>query len=132
MYDLAGGEPGARLSHDPVDEARCEGAPHHRLARVDQLATEGFAQLGEARCALNHFGVERNGVVPDLRQLVHTFQKRTGVEADLVVTGDLAGTPGEAAETLRRVGWRRWRVLHVKKRPAQLCSNCTSTATALR
>jgi signal transduction histidine kinase len=70
------------------------------LARVGDLSTAGAEQLRGAIFALNHADLADRGLVPALWKLVRSFQQRTGVEADLVLTGAQRQVPTEVAAAL--------------------------------
>jgi GAF domain len=74
------------------------------LAQVGTLANTGSEHLREALFALTHAEVDRRGVVPALWRLVRRFQQRTGIEADLVVSGAPGRLPIGVAEVLHTVG----------------------------
>jgi PAS domain S-box-containing protein len=74
------------------------------LAQVVDLATEGTEHLREAISSLSHAEQAAGGVVPALWSLVRGFQQRTGIEADLLVTGAQRRLPMEIAEMLHTVG----------------------------
>src|SRR5262249_31159451 len=73
------------------------------LAQVGELANTGSEHLRESLFALTHAEVDRSGVVPALWRLVRRFQQRTGIEADLVISGSPGRLPVEVAETLHAV-----------------------------
>jgi signal transduction histidine kinase len=70
------------------------------LDRISGLAESGADQLRAAIFALTHAQVDGLGLVPALWNLVRTFQARTGVDSDLVLTGSQRRLPTEVAETL--------------------------------
>ena len=70
------------------------------LARVAELSTAGSEQLRGAIFALNDGDLAAMGLVPALWKLVRSFQQRTGVETDLVVTGAQRQVPTDVAEVL--------------------------------
>jgi signal transduction histidine kinase len=70
------------------------------LARVADLSNAGSEQLRNAIFALNDADLAAVGLVPALRKLVRSFQRRTGVETDLVFTGAQRQVPTEVAEVL--------------------------------
>jgi signal transduction histidine kinase len=70
------------------------------LAQVGDLSNEGAEQLRAAIFALNHAEFASLGLIPALWKLVRSFQERTGVGADLVLTGSQRHVPTEVAETL--------------------------------
>jgi signal transduction histidine kinase len=75
------------------------------LVQVAELATDGTEHLREAIFALNHADLSApGGVVPALWRLVRGFQQRTGIEADLLVTGAQRRLPKEIEEILHAVG----------------------------
>jgi PAS domain S-box-containing protein len=75
------------------------------LVQVAELATDGTEHLREAIFALNHTELSApGGVVPALGRLVRGFQQRTGIEADLLVTGVQRRLPREVEDVLQAVG----------------------------
>jgi PAS domain S-box-containing protein len=70
------------------------------LTRVSKLAAAGAERLREAIFALNHAKVVGRGLVPVLWNLTSDFRQRTGIEADIVLTGSQRRLPTEVAETL--------------------------------
>jgi PAS domain S-box-containing protein len=73
------------------------------LVQVMELATAGTEHLREAIFALNHSEVVAGGVVPALWGLVRAFQQRTGIDADLLVSGTPRQLPTEVSEMLHAV-----------------------------
>jgi signal transduction histidine kinase len=73
------------------------------LIQMGDLATAGAKHLREAMFTLNHAEVDGRDVVPALWRLVRGFQQRTGIDADLVVTGRQGRLPTEVAEALHAV-----------------------------
>jgi signal transduction histidine kinase len=73
------------------------------LASVRSLASGGAEELREAIFALSRAEVQEPGLLPMLWELVRDFQRRTGVEADLVLAGRERPAPREAVETLHAV-----------------------------
>jgi signal transduction histidine kinase len=75
------------------------------LRHVSQLSTSGAEQLRSAIFALKHADVcfSAFGLVSSLRGVVYAFQRRTGVEADLVVTGTGSDVPDDVSEMLHAV-----------------------------
>jgi len=57
------------------------------LARVSQLAATGTEQIRAATFALNQADVVGGRLAPTLGKVVHDFRTRTGIDADLVLTG---------------------------------------------
>jgi signal transduction histidine kinase len=70
------------------------------LTHVGDLATGGAEQLRSAIFALSHTDLAGRGLVPALWKLGRTFQQRTGIETDLVLTGPKRQVPPEIAEAL--------------------------------
>jgi signal transduction histidine kinase len=70
------------------------------LEQVGQLATSGAEQLRAAIFALNHADFAGRGLSAGLWKLVRSFQNRTGIETDLVLTGAPRHVPSEVAEVL--------------------------------
>ena len=70
------------------------------LAQVSTLAASGAEQLRASIFALTRDDVDGRGLVPDLWNLVRSFQHRTGIETDLVLTGPPCRLPTEIAEVL--------------------------------
>jgi len=70
------------------------------LQRVAALADSGADQLRAAIFALNHAEVDGRGLIPALWSLARSFQTRTGVDSDLVLTGTPRRLPTDVAETL--------------------------------
>jgi PAS domain S-box-containing protein len=85
------------------------------LVQLVDLASAGTEHLREAIFALNHGEVAARGVVPALWRLVRSFQQRTGIEADLIVTGAQRQLPTEIAEMLHMVG--REALANVERHP---------------
>lgn len=73
------------------------------LVQVMDLARDGSQHLREAIFTLNRAELAAGGVVPALCRLVRGFQQRTGIEADLVVTGAQRQLSMEIAEMLHAV-----------------------------
>jgi signal transduction histidine kinase len=73
------------------------------LARTAVLANSGAEQLREAIFALNHAEVAGEGLIPTLFKLVRSFRQRTGIEADLALTGPRRQIPTEIGEALSAV-----------------------------
>ncbi|HEU5329940.1 MAG TPA: GAF domain-containing protein [Thermomicrobiales bacterium] len=73
------------------------------LASVRSLASAGAEELREAIFALNRAEMHEPGLLPLLWGLVRDFQRRTGVEADLVLAEAERRVPREAGETLHAV-----------------------------
>jgi signal transduction histidine kinase len=70
------------------------------LALIRNSAQQGAEDLRAAICALTRAEVHDLELVRALWQLVRDFQKRTGVEADLVESGAERRAPPEIAEVL--------------------------------
>jgi two-component system, NarL family, sensor histidine kinase DegS len=79
----------------PADEQLVEA-----LVSASELATSGAEQLRESIFALNNAEFATAGLVPALWKLVRTFQQRTNVETDLVLTGPQRPMPTNVAEAL--------------------------------
>lgn len=73
------------------------------LRHVNQLSTSGAEQLRSAIFALKHSHFPTFRLVSSLRGVVREFQRRTGVEADLVVAGTESAMPDEVTRTLHAV-----------------------------
>jgi signal transduction histidine kinase len=73
------------------------------LARIRELSNAGAEQLRGAIFALNHADLADRGLVAALWKLVRSFQQRTGVESDLVLTGTQRQVPAEVAEALHAI-----------------------------
>jgi len=73
------------------------------LGEIRASAAQGAEDLRAAIFALNRAEVHDRGVVQTLWQLVRQFQQRTGVEADLVLSGTEHRVPPEIAEALYAV-----------------------------
>jgi PAS domain S-box-containing protein len=73
------------------------------LSYVTQLSATGSEQLRAASVALNQAEVVGRGLVPALSKLVRDFGQRTGIEAELVLTGSEQRLQREVAETLYAV-----------------------------
>src|SRR5207302_26937 len=73
------------------------------LTQVTQLATAGAEQLRTAIFTLSHAEFAEAGLVAALRQLIMTFHTRTGIETDLVLTGQERPIPPDVAEVLHAV-----------------------------
>jgi signal transduction histidine kinase len=70
------------------------------LARAGDLASAGAEQLRAAIFALNHAEFAGPSLIPALWNLVRSFQQRTSIDADLVLTGTQRNVPTEVAEAL--------------------------------
>jgi signal transduction histidine kinase len=70
------------------------------LKQVGQLATVGAEQLRTAIFALNHAEFAGRGLMAAFWSLVRSFQNRTGIETDLVLTGAQRQVPAEVGEVL--------------------------------
>jgi PAS domain S-box-containing protein len=84
--ELSDGEAGGRLQT--------------ALAQITELAMDGVDRLHEAISAVDHAEVAGRRLVPSLSRLAVEFRQRTGVEADVVVTGAKRRLPTIVAETL--------------------------------
>jgi signal transduction histidine kinase len=73
------------------------------LGWITQLSAAGAEQLRGALFALKRTRDSRHGLVSVLRTLVRSFQERTGVEADLVVTGSESDIHSQVNETVHAV-----------------------------
>lgn len=73
------------------------------LTEVAQLATAGAEQLRTAIFTLGQTEFVGAGLVAALRQLIVTFHARTGIETDLVLTGQERPIPSDVAEVLHAV-----------------------------
>jgi signal transduction histidine kinase len=83
-------------------EQRARAAPplSQTLTQIGQLATAGAEQLRAAIFALNHAEFAGRGLIAALWKLVRSFQNRTGIETDLVLSGTQRQVPTEIAEVL--------------------------------
>jgi signal transduction histidine kinase len=70
------------------------------LARTAELANSGAEQLRATLFALNHTEFAEEALVSTLFNLVRSFHQRTGVEADLALTGRHKPVPEDVAEVL--------------------------------
>jgi signal transduction histidine kinase len=70
------------------------------LKQVGHLATVGAEQLRSAIFALNHAEFAGRGLMAAFWNLVRSFQNRTGIETDLVLTGAQRQVPAEVGEVL--------------------------------
>jgi PAS domain S-box-containing protein len=70
------------------------------LSQVNDLAATGADQLHAAMFALNHAEVVGRGLVPSLSRLVKEFRGRTGIDADIVLTGSEKRLQTDVAEAL--------------------------------
>jgi signal transduction histidine kinase len=84
------------LAHDP---AATEGAVHEIL----RLARNGLEDSRRAIQALRTDPVETLGLAGALRDMLHAFQARTGVQAHLTVAGDRPDLTTEEAQALFRI-----------------------------
>ncbi|MBV9895464.1 MAG: GAF domain-containing protein [Chloroflexi bacterium] len=73
------------------------------LRRTAQLATSGAEQLRGAIFALKHADTSAVGLISSLRKLVHSFEERTGVDTDLVLSGPESDPSAEVIEALLAV-----------------------------
>jgi signal transduction histidine kinase len=83
-----------RLGHDSA------GVVSDALARTAVLANSGAEQLRAAIFALNHAELGAKGLIPTLFKLVRSFHQRTGIEADLTLTGPHRQIPTDIGEAL--------------------------------
>jgi PAS domain S-box-containing protein len=90
----------ASASMGEVPESEAGGRMVEALVRVNELATNGVTQLRAAIFALNNAEVVGRRLVPSLQKLARDFRHRTGVEADVIVTGGRRRLPTKVAETL--------------------------------
>jgi signal transduction histidine kinase len=108
----------ARELHDQVEQTffsiglacraalETQGSVEHLracLATAREYAEQGAHQLQAAIFALSHSEIPDPGLVPGMLRLVQNFRGRTGLEADLVVSGQRSRIPAEAAEVLQAV-----------------------------
>ncbi len=108
----------ARELHDRVEQTffsigltagameSSEGLPEHAretLATLRRLSSQGAEQMREAIFALSRAEVNDRESVQALWKLVREFRKRTGLEADLVLTGTERRLPPGVAEALHAV-----------------------------
>jgi signal transduction histidine kinase len=70
------------------------------LARTAELASSGAEQLRTAIFALNNPESAGVGLIPTLFKLVRNFHLRTGIEADLALTGRRQQLPTDVADAL--------------------------------
>ena len=94
---------GIGLAANAALDSAAEDSPEQlraALASMRGLATEGAEQMREAIFALSHAEVCDRGFVQVLWRLVRDFQQRTGVEADLMLTGRERRVRREVAEAL--------------------------------
>ena len=93
----------ALAASDALEHPDANGSPAawaETLARIGDLSNAGAEQLRAAIFALNHADVADRGLVPELWKLVRSFQQRTGLDTDLVLTGVQRQVPTEVAEAL--------------------------------
>jgi PAS domain S-box-containing protein len=85
-----------------AEAPRCESGDRlaASLSRVGELAVDGATHLREAVFALSRDEVTYRQLEPSLQTLAREFRERTGVEADVVVTGARRGLPANIAEAL--------------------------------
>jgi PAS domain S-box-containing protein len=84
----------ADLPSEPVASA---------LAQIGELALAGTDSLRDAVFALNHSEVSGRGVVAAMGRLVSRFQRRTGIDAELIASGPPDRLSTDAAEMLYAV-----------------------------
>ena len=70
------------------------------LTRVVSLSDVGAEQLRTAIFALNDTDAANVGLIPALLKLVKSFKQRTGIEADLVLTGSRRKVPSDITDVL--------------------------------
>ena len=70
------------------------------LVQIIDVAAMGSEHLREAIFALGHGEVGQSGIIDSLQRLVRAFQQRTGIEAELLVSGTPSRLSSEMAETL--------------------------------
>lgn len=70
------------------------------LGQIIDVAATGREHLREAVVTLGHAEPARSGLVDSLQALVRHFQDRTGIDAELIVSGRRRSLPAEAIETL--------------------------------
>lgn len=87
----------ATLNNPPADQS---GEVAETLTRVGELAAAGVSRLREASFVLHHAEVVGRGLVPMLSNLATDFRQRTGIEADIVLTGSQRRLPTKVAEAL--------------------------------
>ena len=73
------------------------------LATARAYAERGAHELEAAIFALSHSDLPDPALVPGMLKLVQDFRGRTGLEADLVVSGQKSRVPAETAEVLQAV-----------------------------
>jgi signal transduction histidine kinase len=84
------------LTHDP-EAAQCA------VDDILHIARDGLQDSRRAILALRTDPVETLGLAGALKDMLHGFQVRTGVEANLIVAGDKADLTVEEAQTLYRI-----------------------------
>jgi signal transduction histidine kinase len=89
----------ASLLDDPVQEMTTSKYAD-ALRQIGELSTSGAEQLRGAIFALKYTDAERVAIIPALWKLVRSFEQRTGVDTELVLSGPPADLPDEVAETL--------------------------------
>lgn len=92
---------GAALADLPT-EGTTDGASA-ALVEILGLASTGTAQIRDAIVTLNRAEVVERGFVCALRQLVHSFAQRTGIEATVVLTGPERPLAPEVAQRLHTI-----------------------------
>jgi signal transduction histidine kinase len=90
----------ASTALDPRLGQGSSGVLSDALARTVDLANSGAEQLRTAIFALNHAEFAGDGLIPTLFKLVRSFHLRTGIEADLVLTGRQRHVPSRVGEAL--------------------------------
>jgi signal transduction histidine kinase len=75
----------------------------HALVRMGDLSDAGAEQLRAAIFALHNAEFAGLALIPALWKLVRSFQQRTGVDTDLVLTGSLKTVPTDVAEALHAI-----------------------------
>jgi hypothetical protein len=70
------------------------------LAQIIEVATTGREHLRQAIFALRYTEVAPSGVIDALKTLASNFQQRTGIDAEVLVTGAPRNLPAEVVEML--------------------------------
>jgi signal transduction histidine kinase len=83
-----------RLGHESA------GVVSDALARTAVLASSGAEQLRAAIFSLNHAELGGEGLSSKLFKLVRSFRQRTGIEADLALSGPHRQVPTDVGEAL--------------------------------
>jgi signal transduction histidine kinase len=90
----------ATAAFDGPDRTHTTPSTSRALVEVRELATDGAEQLRAAIFALNNPEFASRGLIATLWKLVRGFRTRTGIEADLVLTGAQGQVPTDVAEVL--------------------------------